>query len=123
MRRNLAPPPDGDVVERPLALEPRERALHGLALLVDGLPLRRAIEAVAPRAAALVLRIQVDHGGGRVLPDDDVVEGSRRIPGIGQYIPRMELGVGEPGLREEVRGSQHVVDVACDARDFEARTV
>ena len=38
MNRNFAPAPHGDVVQRPLALEPGEGALHGLPLLVDCLP-------------------------------------------------------------------------------------
>ena len=33
------------------------------ALLVNSLPLRRAIEAVIPGAASFVPRVQVDHGG------------------------------------------------------------
>ncbi len=37
MYRNLPPAPNGDVVQRPLTIEPRKELLHGLALRSESL--------------------------------------------------------------------------------------
>ena len=58
----LAPSPHRDTIQRPLPLEPREGALNRLALLLDRLPLRRAVQAsVAWRNLGMAFGCSGDH--------------------------------------------------------------
>ena len=86
MHRNLTPPTHSDVVERPLALEPREGAPHGLALLVQRLPFWGPVPLTGTLKQPLVLFVEVDNRRGCVLPLHQVVEGSRRVPRVGQSL-------------------------------------
>ena len=71
---DLASAPHRDVVERPLALEPRERTVNGLPWGVPHLPLRRAVPALLALQHPFVSLVDVNHRAGVVLAPRQVAE-------------------------------------------------
>ena len=110
MKRNLAAPTYGDVVERTLAFEPRETPLYGLSLGVQRLPLRGALRLTVVSQQLLVSGVYLNYGLGLILTLNQLNKRSTRVALIGNYKPRI-APCGEPSFTKQVAGPFGIMDV------------
>ncbi len=92
MCRNLSPFPNGDAIQRALALEPRINALNGLPLLQERFAFEGVLNAVLGQQL-LVGGIQLDDRRGSVSASDQIQEFAARVTSVRHDVARMKLAI------------------------------
>ena len=110
MQRNLVATTDGDAVQRPLALESRERPLDPRPLSVKGLPSDSLIRL---GYSLLVRGVRVNDRLRSILSVDKLPHRIARIACVRHDVIRLEPPVGDAGLSQHVRRSGHIMDIPC----------
>mgnify|MGYP001561855437 CR=1 FL=1 len=113
MHRNLHPSPDGDVIQRPLPLEPGINSLDGSPLPKEGLPFRCLLAISHLSQQGLVCRVDLDDRLGTILPSDKVEQGLSRVPFVANDVLGVELPFGgSAGLSKDIRSPGRIMGIS-----------